>query len=76
MSERSASAGERSVKLACEAVWKVFGPGAYKAIRNFKIDNKTMGNLIVEIDLDGKKLEDVVAQWLKDNEATWKKWTQ
>ena len=28
MSERSASAGERSVKLACEAVWKVFGPGA------------------------------------------------
>jgi len=55
-----------------EAKW----PGAYKAIRNFKIDNKTMGNLIVEIDLEGKKLEKVVARWLKDNESTWKKWTQ
>ena len=55
-----------------EAKW----PGAYKAIRNFKIDNKTMGNLIVEIDLEGKKLDAVVGRWLKDNEATWKKWTQ
>ncbi len=35
-----------------------------------------MGNLIVEIDLEGKKLEAVVGQWLKDNEATWKKWPQ
>jgi glycine betaine/proline transport system substrate-binding protein len=55
-----------------EAKW----PGAYKAVRNFHIDNATMGALIVKIDLDGGKLEDVVAQWLKDNEATWKKWTQ
>ncbi len=28
MSEGSASAGQRSVKLACEGVWKVFGTGA------------------------------------------------
>ena len=55
-----------------EAKW----PGAYQAIRNFKIDNATMGELIIKIDLDGQKLEKVVAQWLKENESTWKKWTQ
>ncbi|NIW35364.1 MAG: ABC transporter [Gemmatimonadetes bacterium] len=51
-------------------------PGAYKAVRNFKIDNQTMGELIAKIDLEGEKLEDVVAQWLKENEALWKKWGQ
>jgi glycine betaine/proline transport system substrate-binding protein len=55
-----------------EAKW----PGAYKAVRNFKIDNATMGALIVKIDLEGQKLEDVIGQWLMENEATWKKWTQ
>jgi glycine betaine/proline transport system substrate-binding protein len=55
-----------------EAKW----PKAYAAIRNFQIDNKTMGALITKIDLDGEKLEDVVAQWMKDNEATWTKWTK
>ncbi|MGH6948325.1 MAG: ABC transporter substrate-binding protein [Kiloniellales bacterium] len=55
-----------------EAKW----PGAYQAVRNFKIDNKTMGNLIVEVDLEGKPIEEVVAKWLADNEAVWKKWTQ
>lgn len=55
-----------------EAKW----PGAYEAVRNFKIDNKTMGNLIAEVDLEGKPIEEVVAKWLADNEAVWKKWTQ
>jgi ABC-type proline/glycine betaine transport system substrate-binding protein len=35
-----------------------------------------MGNLIVEIDLEGKKLEAVVGKWLKDNESVWKAWTK
>jgi len=51
-------------------------PKAYAAIRNFKIDNKTMGELIAKIDLEGGKLEDVVAEWMKNNESTWKPWTQ
>jgi len=55
-----------------EAKW----PKAYAAIRKFHIDNKTMGALITNIDLDGQKLEDVVAKWMKDNEAEWKKWTE
>ena len=49
-------------------------PGAYQAVRNFQIDNDTMGDLISKVDLDGKKVDDVVAQWMKDNEATWKGW--
>lgn len=51
-------------------------PKAYAAVRNFRIDNKTMGELIARIDLEGAKLEDVVAEWMKNNEATWKAWTQ
>jgi glycine betaine/proline transport system substrate-binding protein len=51
-------------------------PGAYKAIRNFKINNDEMSQLIVQVDLEKKKLEDVVAAWIKDNEARWKAWLQ
>ena len=49
-------------------------PGAYKAIRNFKVDNAEMGDMIGKIDLDGAKLEDVVADWMKSNESRWKAW--
>lgn len=43
-----------------EAKW----PGAYEAVRNFKIKNDEMSQLIVEVDLNKKKLEDVVATWI------------
>ncbi len=49
-------------------------PGAYKAIRNFHIENKEMSQLIVEVDLQGRKVEEVVAQWIKNNPDRWKKW--
>ncbi len=51
-------------------------PCAYQAIRNFKTDNQTIGTMVGEVDLDGKKMEDVVETWLKANESTWKTWTQ
>ena len=51
-------------------------PCAYQAIQNFKTDNETIGTMVGEVDLDGKKLEDVVEAWVKANEATWKTWTQ
>ena len=80
---RDPKAGERRVKLACEDLWKVFGPGAetFLAARNGKADDAQLAEAgligaVREADLEGKKLEKVVAQWLKDNEATWKKWTQ
>ncbi len=51
-------------------------PKAYAAIKEFRIDNKTMGELIAKIDLKGAKLEDVVAEWIKNNESVWKPWTE
>ena len=49
-------------------------PSAYAAIRNFKIDKKTIGELIAKVDLEGQKVEDVVEGWMKEHEATWKAW--
>ena len=51
-------------------------PCAYKAISKFKIDNKSMGGMVGEVDLDGKKVADVVSAWLKANKDTWKGWEQ
>ncbi len=51
-------------------------PGAYKAIRNFTIDNDTMSQLIVQVDLEGKTVEEAVAGWLAANESTWRAWTK
>ena len=51
-------------------------PGAYKAIRNFRVDNTEMGDMIGRIDLDGEKLDDVVADWMEKNEDRWKTWIE
>lgn len=49
-------------------------PGAYNAIKAFTIDNDTMGQLITEVDLDGKTVDAVVGAWMAANEAVWKPW--
>jgi glycine betaine/proline transport system substrate-binding protein len=51
-------------------------PCAYQAVRAFRIDNQTMGEMIGAVDLDGKKLEDVVQHWMETHEKDWKPWTQ
>jgi glycine betaine/proline transport system substrate-binding protein len=33
-----------------------------------------MSQMIVKVDLENQKLEDVVAGWMNDNEARWKTW--
>ena len=45
-------------------------PGAYKAIKAFNISSDEMNQLVGQVDLDGKKVEDVVADWIAKNEAT------
>ena len=50
-------------------------PCAYDAIRHFKIDNETMGGLIVQVDLEGREVNDVVQEWLDANKDAWKPWT-
>ncbi len=57
---------------AGEAKW----PCAYRAVRNFMLDNQSMGEMIGEVDLDGKKVDDVVDAWISNNESTWRKWTE
>lgn len=49
-------------------------PCAYQFIKAYDMDSKHLGDMVVEIDLDGKKAEDVAAAWIADNEATWRKW--
>ncbi|RST83827.1 ABC transporter [Aquibium carbonis] len=49
-------------------------PGAYEAIKAFTIDNDEMGAMITEVDLDGKSVEAVVADWMGANEARWSEW--
>ena len=49
-------------------------PGAYKAIRAFKIDNAEMSAMVGEVDLNGRSVEDVVAEWMTKNEARWSTW--
>jgi glycine betaine/proline transport system substrate-binding protein len=51
-------------------------PCAYQAIERFTTDNETIGGMVGDVDLDGKKVEDVVEAWIKANEPTWKSWTQ
>jgi glycine betaine/proline transport system substrate-binding protein len=53
-----------------EEIW----PCAYEAVRNMRIDNDAMGQLIIEIDLEGKSVEDAVEGWIQANEGTWREW--
>ena len=64
-------------------IWKVAWagvqdkwPGAYAAIEAFAISNDDMGAMITEVDLDGKTVEQAVADWMAANEATWRTWIQ
>jgi len=49
-------------------------PGAYKAIRKFHVNNTEMGAMIGRIDLDGEKLDAVVADWMGKNKSRWQAW--
>jgi glycine betaine/proline transport system substrate-binding protein len=62
-------------------IWKVAWsglkekwPGAHKAIKAFNVSNEEMGAMVAEVDLDKKKLEDLVASWMSANEARWSEW--
>lgn len=60
-------------------VWKGFKdkwPGAYKLVEMMSIDNETQNLLMLEIDNKGRKLEEVVAEWIAANESTWKSWVK
>ena len=62
-------------KVAWEGV-KDKWPGAHEAIKAFTISNDEMSSMIVRVDLDGEDLDAVVADWIANNEDTWKSWVQ
>jgi glycine betaine/proline transport system substrate-binding protein len=49
-------------------------PGAYEAIKAFTIDNDEMGQMITEVDLNGKTVAEVTDAWMAANEDRWKPW--
>lgn len=62
-------------------IWKVAWAGlkgkwptADTAIRNFNVSNDEMGAMVSAVDLDGKKVDDVVADWIANNQDRWQKW--
>ena len=62
-------------------IWKVAWAGlgdtwptAKAAVERFTIDNAEMGAMITEVDLNGKSVEAVVADWMAANEARWQAW--
>jgi glycine betaine/proline transport system substrate-binding protein len=51
-------------------------PGAAKLYEMIAIDNATQNALMLEIDNKGRKLEEVIAEWVDANEATWSPWVE
>ncbi len=51
-------------------------PGAARLYAAMSIDNTTQNALMLEIDNKGRKLEEVVAEWIVANEATWAPWVK
>jgi len=62
-------------------IWKVSWsgvkdkwPGAHSIIKAFKLDNAEMGAMVSDVDLDDKKLETVVENWMTKNKDRWSSW--
>ena len=51
-------------------------PGAYKAIKAFNITSDEMNGMVAAVDLDGKEVDAVVADWVAKNEDRWKTWIE
>ena len=47
-------------------------PAAYEILKNYKLTTEQQQPLMGAIDVDGGKLEDVVAKWMDDNKKVWK----
>lgn len=65
------------------AIWKAAWagvkdkwPGAHKAIQAFTVDNAEMGQMITDVDLNGKSVQEVADAWMAANEARWSAWIQ
>ena len=51
-------------------------PAAVKVLQALQITNAEQIPLINTVDQEGKKVEEVAAQWVADNKAVWSKWVE
>lgn len=49
-------------------------PVAHQVAAAYTIDAKELGLLGAEVDLEGRSIEEVAAEWVAANEATWRAW--
>lgn len=49
-------------------------PEAFAIMNALTVDNATQNALLLEVDFNKRELEDVVAEWMTNNEATWRPW--
>lgn len=58
-------------------VWSGFKdkwPAAHELLKQLKMDAGEQQEMMLRVDKNGEKLEDVVREWIGKNEATWKPW--
>ena len=51
-------------------------PKAMAAVKKFHMDNDTISALAKQVDIDGKKVDEVAQAWVDANEKVWKPWTE
>ncbi len=51
-------------------------PCAYKAVSAFTLTNQEMGEMVGNVDLEGRKVDDVVEEWITNNKDKWTAWTE
>jgi glycine betaine/proline transport system substrate-binding protein len=51
-------------------------PVAHKVAKAFTVDAEQLNLMSGKVDLEGKSIEEVAAEWIAANEATWKAWAQ
>lgn len=49
-------------------------PDVVELIKNFRLTNEMQAPMILSVDVDGKDMEEVVGEWLANNEDTWRAW--
>ncbi len=51
-------------------------PEAYRFLQAYTLSNDIHNALILKVDQEGKSVEEVVADWVSENESLWKPWTK
>jgi glycine betaine/proline transport system substrate-binding protein len=59
---------------AASAKLKTKDPKVFSFLEKFQLTNEDQLGMLPAVEIDKEPAEDVAAQWIKDNEATWKAW--